>query len=646
MNSANEYYSTKMKSGLTWRSVLAILFSSLVILPINLYLTLVSGVGIAGAAVYISVILFSEISLLFGSQLTKQEIFIIYMMAGIAAGSPVFITWVYRQYYATSFISYSFIDPYTKKPIPEVLPSWWAPKNLDPSIRTFLTWPWAIPMLISILQYGVFWILQEVALTMICARIFLDREKLPFPFADVNAQLILTLTERPREKMYVFVTSAVVSLVIGLFLYGIPVLASGLLNIQFQIIPFPWIDFTTGYYGIEKVLPGAIFGIATDPLAILGGVLLPLDLLTYMLIGSIATWVFGNWLFLDKFKTIFPEWSQEWKPGMSLQLVWQRSILRIWIMPQIGFMLALATMSFIKGYKSFILAFKSLLGSGKLESERDYYGFKATLIMYIGATLASIILFQILVPDFPVWITILWTFGVGFLSTIAAVRARGEAMASVSIPYFWNSAVLISGYPKIDAFLISPVIPGTSAPFWVEAIKTARLTETNPKDFFNAYYITVILYHIFSLIYVLFLWQIAPIPSSVYPYTLITWPISVISDSMWYTRQIVGKPIVLLASYLLVLVVGVAGTAFSSVTKIPFNLTGLVVGTMTIPPYAISSFIGGILGRFVFERLLGKERWNSYKAVVVAGVAAGEGIIVGIGASLVFLSKAAWALPF
>jgi len=67
---------------------------------------------------------------------------------------------------------------------------------------------------------------------------------------------------------------------------------------------------------------------------------------------------------------------------------------------------------------------------------------------------------------------------------------------------------------------------------------------------------------------------------------------------------------------------------------------------MTIPPYAISSFVGGLLSKYVLERIFGKERWNSYKAVVIAGFAAGEGLIVGIAAGIIFLSKAAWALPF
>ncbi|MGC9014280.1 MAG: hypothetical protein ACP5KW_07920 [Thermoproteota archaeon] len=638
--------SSSFKSGLTWRSVLAILFSSLVLLPINLYLSLVAGVGIAGAAVYLTAILFSEVTLIFGSKLTEQELYVIYMMAGIAAGSPVFISWVYRQYYATSFITYSFVDPFTKKPIPEVLPSWWVPKNLNPEVRSFVSLPWLIPMFIAILQYGVFWIVQEVALTMISAQIFLEEENLPFPFATVNAQLISTLAERPRDKMYVFSTSAMVSMIIGSIMYGIPTLASGLFNVQLQFIPFPWIDFTTGYYGIEKILPGAMFGIATDPLSFLGAMLLPLDLLAYMLIGSVAVWIFGNWFFLNISRSIFPEWVSEWKPGMSLQLIWQRSILRVWTFPQIGFMLALAISTFFTGYKSFMRAFRSL--TRRKESSRGayFYSFKMLMLMYVGATLASIILFQYLVPDFPFWLTIIWIFGIGFLSTIAAVRARGEAMASVSIPYMWQSAVLISGYPKIDAWLISPVIPGSSAPTWVEAIKTAKLTKTDPRDFFKAYYITVILYHIFSFVYVLFLWQIAPIPSSVYPYTLISWPIQAIQDSMWYTRQILGKPTVLIFSFILMFVVGTLGTLASQYAKIPFSFVGLVTGTVTIPPYAISGFIGGLLSKYVLERIFGKERWNNYKAVVIAGFAAGEGLIVGIAAGIIFLSKAAWALPF
>lgn len=336
--------------GFTWRSALALVFSSLALLPVSLYLNLISGASIAGAAIYITVILFVEMSSILGSQLTKQEIFIIFMMAGTTAGSPVFISWVYRQYYVTSFITQTFMDPFTHKPIPDIIPAWWAPlpSSLAYNFRSFIHPDWMLPMVLSLVQFGALWIIQEIALTMICAQIFLEYEKLPFPWADVNNQLITTLTERPKDRMYVFTLTAFASAIYSLLLYGIPTLMQGAFNVSLQVIPFPWVDLTTGFLGIEQVMPGAILGIATDPLAFAGGFLLPLSLTTYILVGSISTWIFGNWIALNYLGDVFPKWVSEWRYGMSLGLVWQRSQIRVWLFPQVAFLLALSALTLIQ----------------------------------------------------------------------------------------------------------------------------------------------------------------------------------------------------------------------------------------------------------------------------------------------------------
>jgi len=165
MSETQQEEEPKFESGLTLRSAAAIIFASLAILPVSTYVWLVSGATLASAAVYITVILFSELSILMGAPLRKQEVFIIYIMASIAGGRYVFLNMIYRQYYANSFITWSFIDPFTKKPIPELIPSWWAPPYNSPAahVRSLLQPAWAIPILLSTLQFGVLSIIQEIA---------------------------------------------------------------------------------------------------------------------------------------------------------------------------------------------------------------------------------------------------------------------------------------------------------------------------------------------------------------------------------------------------------------------------------------------------------------------------------------------------
>lgn len=646
-----------LKPGLTYRSALALVFSSLVIMPVQLYLILVSGVNIAIAAVYITVILLTELSTISGTPLTKQEIYIVYMLAGLAASNPVFIAFVQRKYLVTSPISWSLIDPHSGKPLPEVIPSWWVPPYDAPStgIRSFFHPDWVLPMVLSTFQYGVLYIIVEIALAMMMAQYAIEVEKLPFPLASVDAQMVVTLTERPKEKMSIFAVSAMVAGIYAALLYGIPILMFGIFGITIQLIPFPWIDLTIGYFGIEKIMPGAVYGIATDALAWATGFILPLDLLAYQFISSIAVWVFGSWLALTVFGSSFPEWVMEWKKGMTLQLVVQRATLRVWVYPQVGVLLALALLTIVLRFRTLVNAFKAMMNPPPSFKASGYFSFPKLMLMYLGATSLSVAVFHVIVPDFPVWIAAVFSIGFSMLLALANTRMVGEAAATtlmapvggaLPFPLFvWYGTVLAIGYPKVDALLFYPVIGGTSSPIWVQNIKTAFLTETKPIDFFKAYLIAVVLYHIFSIIYVSFMWAIAPIPSSVYPATTIYWPIYVINQGMFLTRQITGRLELILSSMGLFIALGLVGNLLSRI-GVPFNIVGLATGTFIWPPFATSSLLGGLLGRYVIKKYMGDEWWGKNRAVIVAGIAVGEGIMVGIFSGFTMMSKSTWLLPY
>jgi len=655
-----------IKSGFTLRSILALVLASAIFLPINIFLSMISGVSVAASSVYIIAILLVELSIIMGSPMTKQEIFVVYIMAGLAAGgavsggsmalatgTAVFLIYIFKGYYTTSYVTSSFIDPFTGKPLPSVVPSFWAPPLGSQAymIRSFFHPDWAFPILVGTIQGAVIWIIQEMALAMLSSRLFIEAEKLPFPFAEVNAQLVVTLTGREERRMRYFTISTVFGAIYGALVFGVPIMSLGVSNRLIQIIPIPWVDLTTGYFGVEQFMPGAAFGLATDPLTWITGFLLPLPVLAYMMIGSIACWTFGNYLALTSFKEYFPLWAAEWNRGMSLSLVWQRSYLRIWAYPQVGFVLALAVLTFVMGYRTFIAAFKSpkSLASGtRLGEEGFKTGFLSNqwlLLIFLASSAASVVLFQWLVPEFPIWMSTL-TIPIGLVMTIAGTRARGETGQVMAVPYLWQGMVLLSGYPAADAFFLSPTIGGSSAPLWVEGIKTAFLTETKPMDFFKAYILTVILYHVFSFIYVSFFWAIAPIPSSQYPYTLVNWPIQAISQNVWASRQIAANSSILVYSYLGMTAIGVLGQLITKFTRIPFSFVSLVTGTTLTPPYPIAMFLGGLIGHYGVARFLGKERFNTYRSVIVAGVATGSGIVAGIAGAIVVIYKSIWMRPF
>jgi len=637
--------------GLTWRSALGIIFAVLVILPVNLFLTLAAGAAISMLVV---TVLFTEAFALFGKQLTKQETYIIFVISWLATSAPFsflteriqgnFLDFVYRAYFINSVPVHAFTDPNSGLPLNYVVPNWWAPSYNSGAydVRSFLHPTWVTPILLG---YGIFllYTLQEFSLTMISSQLYVEVEKLPFPYAQVDAQTCIILADRPPEQMRIFTFSALGGIIYGAVLYLLPISTAG----AFSIIPIPWLDFTTGFFGIEKVMPGALLGIGTDITPFANGFLLPLHIVTYMLIGSVAIWVFGNWIALAFFPQVFPEWAAEWSEGMSLALIYQRSQVRVWLAPQIAFALAVAVIILIRGRRSVANAFKSLAKLSTSAREAGYLQLSRILALYIGSSLLSACIFHILVPVFPLWIIVPLSLGWGFINNLVASRGIAETGNPVSIPYLWQGMILASGYRGLEPWFVSPVMGGSSSPWWTNSVKTSGLVEMRPVDFFKSIFIGFALIAITSFIYTSFFWSIAPIPSTVYPMTLIQWPVNAITHSMWISGQITAiNPQILLTFFAGMFIMLMLGEVLQKYTSIPFSAISLVVGATMLPTFAIPTFIGSVVGWLILQRQFGKEWWMASRAIISGGLTVGEGIIVAIGVAWMLISKGTWILPW
>jgi hypothetical protein len=67
--------------GFTWKTVVGVLFIAFVLTPGQMYLSLVTGIGIGEAAQWVTVILFLEISKRSFTTLRRQEIFLLTYVA-------------------------------------------------------------------------------------------------------------------------------------------------------------------------------------------------------------------------------------------------------------------------------------------------------------------------------------------------------------------------------------------------------------------------------------------------------------------------------------------------------------------------------------------------------------------------------------
>jgi hypothetical protein len=629
---------TRFETGLTLRVILAIFFASFFFMPISIYLQLVTGVLISGIAVFVTAIIFSELSIVTASPLKKQELFIIFQMSGIAGTTTYMVELIYRGYMISSPLSKAF--RIGGLPLSELIPTWWAPPAWSDSYltRTLFSVDWAIPTLLTVV-YGVLTILTELALLIMTSLLYIEVEKLPFPMAPPIAELVNTLAERKPYRIGLFSESAAIGMLIGIIVH-IPRITLGI-----QAIPFPWADFT-GF--TEQYIPGAIVGIATEPLSYISGMLIPWVPAVYMLITSVICWIILNSAFITVFPQAFPKWSRDYTAGMGISLLYQRSQLHVWLWPQIIFGLTLSLFFLIRGVSSVKRALRTLAHLPPSLRQIGYPPLPVVLAMYLTGTLGSVVLFHILVPEMPIIIPIFLSVGLSFLNAIVGARILGETGQSFATvgQNMWRPFIYVSGYKGVNGWLITPVIGGGLASGWTQDIKIAYLTETRLGDFLKAFILAWIAYRVFGFMWGSFFWTFAPIPSSVYPYTVVDWPIRLMTDGMWITRQLDVSLNVALASFGGMVAVLIAGTALSKFIGLPFSPSSIVAGTATIPPAIIPVFIGSTLGRFLVPRIFGKEWWDEHRALIVAGFATGEGIAIGIGIVGSLLVRAIWTWPY
>lgn len=632
----------RFKSGLTWRVIFAMILAALIFLPVSNFLYLSALVVLGAPAAYIIVILFSEILRMQGEHLSKQELFIMYsVLGGVAGAMPSMYYWlVFRGYFVNSGIASAFSIGGT--PIRDLVPSWMAPPQGSDvyEFRTLMHPDWLLPVGLGI-SLSVLGFLAELALTMIFSMLFVEIEPLRFPFAEIDYSLVTTLTERRRENVVVFLASMFGGAMYGIFLYVVP-LSTGMI-----IIPRLWVDLTRY---TEKILPGAMIGLATDPTSFLYGFILPIPIAASLCVGSAATYIVMNSLAITTFPDLFPQWREEYFYGMNISAILQRSSLRAWLSPSIGFAVGFAVCLILKHRRSVVGSLRALsrLRISASAEEAGYLPLPVLLLMFFGGTGTSIILYYVLIPEVPIWIPLLISMGMSFVMPLAATRVVGEIGVGITFnPWqVWQALLYFSGYVGYPGWITYPVIAGTYTPWSVQTIKLAYLTETRPRDLFKTFAISqLILIPIFGFIFMDLYWRMAPIPSLVYPSTYEYFPIYAISDCLFATRQIlIDANWIGLGTLVSALIFGIGEVAGK--VGLGFSAAAFIGGLTQLPQYTIMVLVSSVMGNLLLSRLFGKERWLGMRSIIVAGVAAGMGIATGLGVSLTLVGRASWIWPY
>ncbi len=632
------------EEGFDWKTIVGAIFIGFMMMPGSMYLQLVLGTGIGPAARWVTIILFAEVAKRSYTELKQQEIFLLYYMAGAALASP-FQGLLWSQYLIQS-------DAAQMLGLTEFIPSWVAPDLSSSSYaeRTFLHKDWLVPILLlcgSMLIQRI----DQFGLGYALYRLTSDVEKLPFPMAPVGALGTMALAESTEDKKgnwkwRVFSIGAMIGLTFGFFYVLLPALSGLFFTEPIRLIPIPWLDLTRN---TEAYLPAVATGIQFDLGLMFIGMVLPFWAVIGGFIGLLITIVANPILYGYGIL-------HRWHPGMgTVDTVFSNSF-DFYMSFGIGLGLSIGLIGLWHVGKSFRkkggegLDFSLLF---KPPSGRGDISIWLSLGIYVLSTLAYVALCAWLVPSFP-WIFFL-LYGFIYTPFISYITARMEGIAGqfVSLPLVREASFIAGakyfGYHGIEIWYAP--IPIHNYGEATVGFRQIELTGTSLRGIIKAEFVTLPIVIIASLLFSQFLWQLAPIPSTNYPYAQELWHLQALNTLLMQTATLEGNSLFFQALNSLYVSCGVffgiLVYAILSFMGLPVLLVyGVVRGLGQSTPHGlILELLGALLGRYYFLKKYGKQ-WRQYAPVLLAGFSCGMGLAGMFAMGCTLILKSLNKLPY
>ncbi|SDL16320.1 hypothetical protein SAMN05660337_2308 [Maridesulfovibrio ferrireducens] len=627
------------EEGFDWKTVVGAVFIGFLMMPGSMYLQLVIGQGIGPAARWVTIILFAEIAKRSYTELKQQEIFLLYYMAGAALASP-FSGLLWQQYLVQS-------DAARMLGLTEFIPAWVAPQPGSESLleRTFFHRDWMIPILLLVGSQIVQRI-DHFGLGYALYRITSDVEKLPFPMAPVGALGTMALAESTEEKetswkWRVFSIGGVIGLAFGSIYVLLPAVSGLIFTEPIRLIPIPWIELTPY---TENILPAVATGIQFDLGLFFIGMVLPFWAVIGGLIGIIVTFIANPILFEHGIL-------HRWHPGMATVETVFANNFDFYMSFSIGLGLAIA---FI-GIWSVVQSFRGEHAKNRSSwsnlfeppEGRGDINFWFSIGIYFFSTLAYVGMCLFLVPNFP-WIFFL-LYGFIYTPIISYISARMEGIAGqfVSLPLVREASFIAGakffGYQGIEIWYAP--IPIHNYGEATVHFREIELTGTSIRGIIKAELVVFPVVMIASLLFSQFIWQLAPIPSSNYPYAQELWHLQALNSLLMQTSTLDGNSLFFQALSGPVIFSGIGlGLILYTVLNtlgLPVLLVyGVVRGLGQSTPHAfVLEVSGALIGRYFFQKKYG-AMWRQYAPVLLAGFSCGMGLtgMFAMGCTLILKS--------
>jgi hypothetical protein len=633
----------KFEDGLTLRTAIGALFVGFIMMPGSMYLGLVAGGGLGGAASWVTVVLFSEIARRSFQPLKKQELYMLLYIAGGLVGGATggFHALIWNQY----LVQCPQIGELAKE-----IPTWVAPRANDPAIaaRTFLSMSWLLPIILLVTNEftsRMIWIGGGYAVF----RITSDIERLPFPMAPIAAAGATALAEASSKeeswRWQVFSTGTVIGLLFGLIYVFIPIVTGVLFQKPVQLIPIPFIDFTPN---TENILPAAWSALSGDIGTVMVGLVIPYQILLGSFITSVICQIGLNPILYKM--GMFPHWTHG-TPYLQTQL---STSIDFWMSVGIGTALGIGIIGLGTVTKS-ALQMRGQANRPTLKRTipegRGDWNIWISIAVFFTAILIQIGITRYLVPGFPWWILVAYGFVYTPLISYTSGRLVGLTGQGVGFPYLREATIIKSGYTGSDIWFAGiPMIDvGGQAQFFREI----ELTGNKFTSIIKAEILKMVVILPASFVFWSFFWKTSPIPSAQFPFIQKMWPVQATMQSIWWTanRKSIEENWLLSALRYNVIAYSGVGTlvfyAIASAFKMPLLLFyGLIGGIQGQPMSTIPTFGGALLGRYYFRKRFGEVRWSQYAPVLVAGFGCGTGLTAMTGIAVALVTKSVNYLPF
>lgn len=639
----------KYEEGFTIKTVIGALFIAFIMLPGALYLGLVAGQGLGPAAQWVTIILFAEIARRSFEPLKRQEIYILYYVAGslVAMGAAdkglsggAFGGLIWNQY---------FIQSPQAAAVAKDIPAWVVPQPGSRALieRSFFDHAWLVPIVLLVV-YEIMGRLSWIGLGYVLFRATSDVERLPFPMAPVAAGGATALAEASTKeeswRWQVFSVGTMVGLVFGFIYLAIPIFTGTILSKPIMLIPIPFIDLTRN---TESALPAAPTGISGDLSSVLAGFVLPFQIVAGMVVSSILCQIVANPILQRN--GLLPTW----RYGMGTIDTQLSTSLDFWMSIGIGVSVVVALIGICTVISTAVKARGTSRGRRAsiyaIPEGRGDFPISLALGAWLLSALGGVIICHRLVPLFPLWILI--AFGLFYSPIMSYVNARMYGLTSmgVGLPYLREAAILKSGYPKLDIWFAP--IPLYDMGWAAQRFREVELTGTKFTSILKAEAFMLPFMLGAGFLFWAFFWHTSPIPSPQFPFAQRFWPLHATMQSIWITSntspdswllKALKPPLMVWGGIVTLGLYGVLA-AF----KVPvLYFYGAAGGMGALPHGAVPTFIGALLGRYYFARRFGLENWRKYTPVLLAGFYCGTGLMGMSSTALALVAKSVAYLPF